>query len=82
MIGFIWRLVLGGMWKPIAALFGALALYVKGRSDAKAKADMQDLKAHKETTERMQNADAAMGDDPAALRQWLKERAEHGRDVR
>jgi hypothetical protein len=78
----LWRLIVGGLWKPILAVVGLLALYTKGRADAKAKADLRDLKGFKKTTERMQDADAAMGDDPDALRQWLKERAEHGRDVR
>ncbi len=74
MIAFIWKLILGGLWKPILAVLGALGLYVKGRSDAKAKADLRDLKAHKKTTERMQDADAAMGDDPAVLRDSLRKR--------
>jgi hypothetical protein len=74
MIAFIWKLIVGGLWKPILAIFGALGLYVKGRSDAKAKADLKDLKAHKQTTERMQDADAAMGDDPAVLRDSLRKR--------
>ena len=74
MIAFIWRLILGGLWKPLLAVLGALGLYAKGRSDAKAKADLRDLKANAKTTERMQDADAAMGDDPAALREWLRKR--------
>lgn len=74
MIAFIWRLILGGLWKPLLAVLGALGLYAKGRSDAKAKADLRDLKDFKETTERMQDADAAMGDDPAVLRDSLRQR--------
>ena len=74
MIAFIWKLILGGLWKPMLAVLGALGLYAKGRSDAKAKADLRDLKDFKETTERMQDADAAMGDDPAVLRDSLRQR--------
>ena len=70
----IWKLILGGLWKPLLAVLGALGLYAKGRSDAKAKADLRDLKDFKETTERMQDADAAMGDDPAVLRDSLRQR--------
>jgi len=70
----IWKLILGGLWKPLLAVLGALGLYFKGRSDAKAKADLRDLKSNAKTTERMQDADAAMGDDPAALREWLRKR--------
>ena len=74
MIAFIWRLILGGLWKPLLAVLGALGLYAKGRADAKAKADLRNLKGFKETTERMQDADAAMGDDPAVLRDSLRQR--------
>ncbi len=70
----IWKLILGGLWKPLLAVLGAVGIYAKGRSDAKAKADLRDLKGFKKTTERMQDADAAMGDDPAALREWLRKR--------
>ena len=74
MIAFIWRLILGGLWKPLLAVLGAAGVYVKGRADAKAKADLRDLKGFKKTTERMQDADAAMGDDPAVLRDSLRQR--------
>ena len=74
MIAFIWKLILGGLWRPLLAVLGALGLYAKGRSDAKAKADLRDLKGFKKTTERIQDADAAMGDDPAVLRDSLRQR--------
>jgi hypothetical protein len=77
----IWDLISGllpNAWGYIAAavtaLLGLGGFYLKGRSDAKAKADLRDLKANAKTTERMQDADAAMGDDPAALREWLRKR--------
>lgn len=74
MIAFIWKLILGGLWKPLLAVLGAVGLYAKGRRDAKAKADLRDLKGFKKTTERMQDADAAMGDDPAVLRDSMRQR--------
>ena len=74
MISFIWKLILGGLWRPLLAVLGAAGLYAKGRADAKAKADLRDLKGFKKTTERMQDADAAMGDDPAVLRDSLRQR--------
>lgn len=77
----IWDLISGllpNVWGYIAAagaaLLGILGVYVKGRRDAKAKADLRDLKGFKKTTERMQDADAAMGDDPAVLRDSLRQR--------
>jgi hypothetical protein len=74
MIAFAWKLIVGGLWRPIAAVLGALGLYFKGRSDAKRKADLKDLTGFKKTTERMQDADAAMGDDPDVLRDSLRDR--------
>lgn len=74
MIAFIWKLILGGLWRPLLAVLGAAGVYVKGRADAKAKADLRDLKGFKKTTERIQDADAAMGDDPAVLRDSLRQR--------
>ena len=74
MIAFIWKLILGGLWRPLLAVLGAAGVYAKGRRDAKAKADLRDLKGFKKTTERMQDADVAMGDDPSALREWLRQR--------
>ena len=81
MIAFIWDLISGllpNVWGYIAAagaaLLGILGVYVKGRRDAKAKADLRDLKANSKTTERMQDADVAMGDDAAVLRDSLRQR--------
>jgi hypothetical protein len=74
MIGVIWKLILGGLWRPLLAVLGAAGLYVKGRADANAKADLRDINGFKKTTERMQDADAAMGDDPAVLRDSLRQR--------
>ena len=45
MIGVIWKLILGGLWKPLLAVLGAAGVYVKGRADAKAKADSRALDA-------------------------------------
>ena len=45
MIAFIWKLILGGLWRPLLAVLGAAGVYVKGRADAKAKADSRALDA-------------------------------------
>ena len=45
MIAFIWKLILGGLWKPLLAVLGAAGVYAKGRADAKAKADSRALDA-------------------------------------
>ena len=83
MIGVIWSMITGN---PIARLLAkvvgiALAIVTfgawqrrHGAKGATAKRDIQDLKGFKKTTERMQDADAAMGDDPAVLRDSLRQR--------
>ena len=77
----IWDLISGllpNVWgyiaAAVAALLGLGGIYLKGRSDAKAKADLRDLKGFKKSTERMQDADVAMGDDPAVLRDRMRQR--------
>lgn len=79
----IWALLTNN---PVARLIGkivGLALLIlsfgawqrrQGAQGAKAKQAAKDAKAYRDTTERMQNADAAMGDDPAVLRDSLRQR--------
>ena len=83
MIGIIWSLLTNN---PIARLIGkivGLALLVlsfgawqrrQGAQGAKAKQAAKDAKAYRDTTERMQDADAAMDNDPAVLRDSLRKR--------
>lgn len=77
----IWDFIAGlvpNLWGYLAAagaaLLGILGVYVKGRLDARTKADLRNLKGYQETTERMQDEDAAMGDDPSVLRDRLRQR--------
>ena len=79
----IWALLTNN---PVARLIGkivGLALLIlsfgawqrrQGAQGAKAKQAAKDAKAYRDTTERMQDADAAMGDDPAVLRDSLRQR--------
>ena len=77
----IWSIItdlLAPFWPYIA---GALAIvggwFVAKRQGAKgerAKQAVKDAKAFQKTTERMQDAEAAMGDDPAVLRDRLRNR--------
>lgn len=41
----LWRFTVGGAWKWLVAGAGLIGLYLKGRSDAKAKADGKALDA-------------------------------------
>lgn len=78
MMAALWELVTGGLGPYLAAGLAALVAlvvaFLKGRAGANAKRDVKDAKGFQKTTERMQNADAAMGDGPAALREWLRQR--------
>jgi len=79
----LWRLIagnkvaraIGGALMAIAAVltFGALKKR-EGARTAKSDAAIKAAKDYQKTTERIQDADAAMGDDPAALREWLRKR--------
>lgn len=79
----IWRLITGNriartVGMIVMAVLGVLTFgAVKKREGAKAarsEAAVKAAKGYQKTTERMQNEDAAMGDDPAALREWLRKR--------
>lgn len=83
MIGVVWSLITGNPLARFVAKLAGIALAVltfgawqrrQGAQAAKAKQAVKDAKGFKKTTERMQDADAAMGDDPAALREWLRNR--------
>lgn len=77
----IWSVVselIAPFW-PYVAGAGALVVgwFVAKRQGAqgqKAKQATKDAKAYRDTTERIQDADAAMGDDPAVLRDSLRQR--------
>lgn len=77
----IWDLITGllpNAWGYIAAagaaLLGALGIYVKGRRDAKAKADLRDLKANAKTIEEVLRETPS--DDPADdIRRRMSNRA-------
>lgn len=74
MIGFIWRLIVGGLWKPVLAVLGLVGIYAKGRRDAKAKADLRDLKANAKTIEEVLRETPS--DDPADdIRRRMSNRA-------
>lgn len=71
-------LILGGVWKYVALLIGAIAglggIYAKGRADAAAKARLREAEARNEANERINDADVSRG-DAAADADWLRDRA-------
>ena len=82
----IWDLISGlvpNLWGYVAmagtAILGALGLYFKGRSDAKGKADLKDLKADIKAHERINDADLGIGATDGERIDWLREfAAKHG----
>lgn len=79
----IWSILTGNPIARALAKIGGLILLVvtfgawqrrQGAQGQKARQATRDAKAYRDTTERIQDADAAMGDDPAALREWLRKR--------
>lgn len=77
MIGFLlaiparlklWAAALG------AALVAAWVIYAKGKASERAKQELKAARSYRTTVERMQDAEAAMGDDPAVLRDRMRER--------
>ncbi len=72
----LWKLIIGGLWKPLAWLLGAVGLYTKGRADAANKAKLRNLEAAQKTNERIDNADLGIGANDADNIEWLRKRAE------
>ena len=77
----IWDLISGllpNVWGYIAAagaaLLGILGVYVKGRRDAKAKADLRDLKANRKTIEEVLR-ETPSDDHADDIRNRMRERA-------
>lgn len=56
MMALLWKLIVGGLWKPIAWVLGLAGVYLKGRSDAKAK----QTKARMETMEKANEVRSAI----------------------
>lgn len=71
-------LLLGGMGKWLAAVSGLvlvfLGVYVKGRKDKRRETALEAAERMAKTRKRMDDAEASMGDDPAVLRDSLRER--------
>ena len=73
----IWKLILGGLWKPIALLLGAFGLYAKATSDANARRNKKDLERRleaKETREEVEDEVGAKNDAAvrAELDRWVR----------
>lgn len=80
MIGLVWKLIVGGLWKPILKGLAMVGLYFKGRADAKAKADIKAMKEDMKAHERINEADLGVGASDAERIERLREfAAKHGK---
>lgn len=68
MMAMIWRLIIGGLWKPILAALSLIALFFGGRRSAHRDRDLKDAKDFRDTTERMQDAPRPVDADDARKR--------------
>jgi hypothetical protein len=73
-MSIIWEFLTGDLLPYLIAAVVGLGAYIKGRRDSTAKRVAKDAKAYQSTTERMQDAEAAFGDDPAILRNRMRDR--------
>ena len=60
----------------VAVIGAALGLYAKGRRDVKIKTALDAAEDYAKTRKDMDDADKAVGSDPAVLRDWLRERGQ------
>ena len=72
----IWTGIARAIWKPVAALLAVLGIYLAGRKDARQTAKSDALRDYAETRKKADDADIP-SDDPAVLRDWLRERGKH-----
>jgi hypothetical protein len=72
----IWQAILREAWKPVAALLALLSIYLAGRQGASQRAKSEALRDYAETRKKADDADIP-SDDPAVLRDWLRERGKH-----
>ena len=64
----IWRLILGGVWKPLLALLALLGIYGKVRADAASRARTKAQEAYIKTREKTDAADLPSNADDARKR--------------
>lgn len=72
----IWRLILGGMWKPILGLLAVLGLYAKGRADQRSAQKLDEMENYHDTRRKMDAVDRATDADDARKR--MRERQPGG----
>ena len=78
----IWRAILGGLWKPLAWAFGFVAVWITARRSGTVSAEKRGLESYRDTRKAIDDVDhESIGDDPAILRDWLRERGQPKRGM-
>lgn len=67
--------IIAALIKPFAAMAGLLFARWDAKRDAEREAALVEAEAKSRDLERMHDAQIALGDDPAVLRDWLHTRA-------
>lgn len=74
----MWALLSNGAQRALAWLVagfvGVLAIYAAGKRNARQQAALDASEAYAKTRKAIDNEVAHLGDDPAILREWLRER--------
>lgn len=69
----IWRAIIGGLWKPLAWLFGAAALWLAGTRSNAVRAEKRGLQSEVGAHERINEADLGIGASDADNQRWLRD---------
>jgi hypothetical protein len=67
------RLIMAGMWKPIAGLAALAGVWLAGRRSAAQAAKIETLKQEDAAHARINEADLGIGATDGANREWLRE---------
>ena len=77
MMELIWQIIqpmIGELFAVVVVLGGILGLWSKGKRDQRRETALEAAERMAKTRKRMDDAEASMGDDPAVLRDSLRER--------
>jgi hypothetical protein len=74
----MWALLPDGFRRALAwitaGLIASIAIFAAGKRNARQQADLDASEAYAKTRRAIDNEAAHLGDDPAVMRDWLRER--------
>lgn len=77
MIGNVLDMLLGPLGALVAGIVALLAAWAKGKRDGRMTAEKRALEEYQRTRRAIDEAADDLPDDPAVLRDWLRERGKH-----